>query len=353
VAANDIFVGRMAANVLNESAVGLIVTDGDPQSNFDNSLAGADFRFRNSRLPGGRILESQVWYQQSDTEGLVGEDRAFGYGVNMPNSTGWRGGFSSRQIEQNFYPAVGFIDRPGIRDYALDFGYRRRFTGRWLRSRYLGFDGYRVERLDSGHVESQIAGLRYTIENNTQDNLFGRAVANREVLFEDFTIYTAPDGSEQVVIPAGDYKFTDFRIGLDSGDQRRIALRASLSGGEFYDGDRINTNTEISWRPSEHFRFGFGYQVNDIELPDGDFIVRQSSMRVEAIFSSTLSWANLFQYDNVSEVLGFNSRLHWIPQAGREGFIVLNHNVADPDRDDAFHSTNADMSIKFSYTLRF
>jgi hypothetical protein len=191
------------------------------------------------------------------------------------------------------------------------------------------------------------------MENNTQDNVFIRAVANREVLLEDFAIYTSPDGSEQVVIPAGDYKFADFRIGIDSGDQRRIALRASLSGGEFYDGDRVNTNTEVTWRPSEHFRFGFGYQVNDIKLPDGDFIVRQSSMRVEAIFSSTLSWANLFQYDNVSEVLGFNSRLHWIPQAGREGFIVLNHNLADRDKNDSFHSTNADMSIKFSYTLRF
>ena len=64
VTANDIFVGRLAANVLNESAVGLIVTDGDPLSNLDNSLAGADFRYRNSHLPGGRVLESQVWYQQ-------------------------------------------------------------------------------------------------------------------------------------------------------------------------------------------------------------------------------------------------------------------------------------------------
>ena len=107
------------------------------------------------------------------------------------------------------------------------------------------------------------------------------------------------------------------------------------------------------WRPSEHFRFGFGYQVNDIELPYGDFVVRLSSMRLEAIFSSTLSWSNLFQYDNVSEALGFNSRLHWIPQAGREGFIVLNHNMADLDQNDSFHSTNADMSVKFSYTLRF
>jgi hypothetical protein len=68
---------------------------------------------------------------------------------------------------------------------------------------------------------------------------------------------------------------------------------------------------------------------------------------------ATLSWVNLIQYDNVSEMLGFNSRLHWIPQAGREGFIVLNHTVADVDKDDVFHSTAADFTVKFNYTFRF
>src|SRR5688572_8545753 len=51
VAPSDLFVGRVAANVLAESAVGLIVTDGNPLSNVDNSVAGVDFRYQNTRLP--------------------------------------------------------------------------------------------------------------------------------------------------------------------------------------------------------------------------------------------------------------------------------------------------------------
>ncbi|MDH3421109.1 MAG: hypothetical protein OEM78_16690, partial [Gammaproteobacteria bacterium] len=93
--------------------------------------------------------------------------------------------------------------------------------------------------------------------------------------------------------------------------------------------------------------------VNEIALPEGDFTVRLSSLRADVIFSSTLSWVNLIQYDNLSENIGFNSRLHWIPQAGREGFIVFNHNLVDTDRNDSFHSTGADISVKFSYTWRF
>jgi hypothetical protein len=285
---------------------------------------------------------------------MTGDDRAFGFGLSIPNSTGWLSQFSSRTVEANFNPTVGFIDRVDIRDYALVFGYRKRFSDRWLRSAYAGVDSYRVEGLASGEVESQNVGFRFTFQNNTQDNIFTRLVANREVLVEDFTIYTPPDNPQNpIIVPAGDYKYTDYRIGFDSGNQRRISMRGSISGGDFYDGDRIQTNTELVWRPSEKFRFGFDYQVNDIKLPVGDFTVRISAIRAQYVFSSKLSWVNLIQYDNVSETVGLNSRLHWIPEAGREGFIVFNHNVADLDRDNAFKSTYADVAVKFSYTFRF
>jgi hypothetical protein len=71
------------------------------------------------------------------------------------------------------------------------------------------------------------------------------------------------------------------------------------------------------------------------------------------VFSSTLSWVNLIQYDNISETAGLNSRVHWIPEAGREGFLVLNHNVEDLDRDNSFHSSFAELTVKFGYTFRF
>src|SRR5690606_7426271 len=40
VDASNLFVGRYSANVLSESQVGVIVTDGDPQSNLDNTVYG-------------------------------------------------------------------------------------------------------------------------------------------------------------------------------------------------------------------------------------------------------------------------------------------------------------------------
>ena len=69
------------------------------------------------------------------------------------------------------------------------------------------------------------------------------------------------------------------------------------------------------------------YDWNDIELPQGDFILRLSSVNTQVAFSSTLYWITLAQYDNLSEEIGINTRLQWIPRAGQEAFrgIELQH----------------------------
>jgi hypothetical protein len=51
--------------------------------------------------------------------------------------------------------------------------------------------------------------------------------------------------------------------------------------------------------------------------------------------------------------MGVNMRLHWIPEAGREVFFVINQNLEDFDGDNSFHTTVADVTAKMSYTFRF
>jgi len=356
VEANDIFVGRVAANVLEESAVGVIMTDGDPRSNRDSSLIGTDFRYRNSRLSGGRMLQAHAWYQQSDNEGIDGKDRAYGIGFSVPSAQGWRYGYEVKVIEENFFPAVGFIDRVGVRDYQANFGYqhRSRNADRVVRGGYSGIDYYRQDRLDNGELDTEIVGLRlFSLDSNTNDRIFAQYTFNHEILLEPFPIYSAPDTPREVIVPPGDYRYEELRIGGRSGQQRRVSMGGSFTTGDFYNGTRDSYNLSLNWRPSERLRFGVSYNVNEVEMPEGDFTVRLSSVRADVILSSTLSWVNLIQYDNLSENVGLNSRLHWIPQAGREGFIVFNHNLVDTDRNDSFHSTSADLSVKFSYTWRF
>ena len=355
VEAQDLFVGRVSANVLEESNVGIVMTDGNPQANIDNNVVGADFRFLNSRIAGGRTLEADAWYQQSETPGLVDDDAAFGFGVNMPNTAGFRGGFSLKEIERNFNPALGFISRADVRDTAFDVGYTRFFEGDTLQRLNLGLDAQRFDLLDGGGLQSEnIVFKLLELETHTRDAVRLRYITNEENVAEPFVVYfDSSDPAGSVTIPVGHYSFDEASIRLATGNQRPLSGNITYLAGDFYDGRRTNVSGQFSWKPSRHFILNLDYDWNDVELPQGDFVTRLVGLSTQVVFSTNLAWITLAQYDNVSEVLGFNTRLHWIPKAGQEGFIVLNHNLQDFDKNASFRSAAADVSVKFKYTFRF
>ncbi len=134
------------------------------------------------------------------------------------------------------------------------------------------------------------------------------------------------------------------------------AWKVSIRGENFllhFDGDRTRIAPSIAWRPSGRFLTELSYEYNDIDLPQGSFETRLVQFRTELVFSAKLSWVTLIQYDNVSENIGVNSRIHWIPEAGQQAYLVLNHNLQDLDRDNSFDSSFSETAIKFNYTFRF
>ena len=349
--AHSAFVGRVSANVLDESSVGMIVTAGDPNSARDSALVGLDFRYLNTRLPGGRVMQADGWFQHTDTEGLDGEDSAFGVSVRLPNNTGWRGGVMFKELERNFTPALGFVSRPDVRDTGADAGYTYFPRSRFVQTMFSGVDAQRVSFLNGGLQSEIILGRLIEIRNNTGDALNLHYSATREVVTEPFTIYR--DNARQVVVPPGSYSFGETVLSMSAAGQRTYSGGATFRTGDFLSGSRTNLIGDFSWKPSNLFALGFRYDWNDIDLPQGDFITRLTRLTADVNFSSTLYWVSLIQYDNVSEVLGINTRLNWIPKAGQEGLLVLNHSLQDRDRDGVFQSELLDISIKLNYTFRF
>jgi hypothetical protein len=346
-----LLVSRVSANVLAESNLGFILTHGDPASNRDNTVYGMDFRYLNTRLASGRQVEGDVWYQQSDTPGLDGDDAAFGFGLRMPNNTGLRSGIGVKEVQRNFNPAMGYVNRSDIRDYTLDLGYTHFFGGEILQT---GFSGVQVQRINvlGGDLQSEEVAINLLqLETNTRDNIGFGINRLREVVTEPFTLYREP--GKVVTVQPGDYRFNEVEIEMGTGNQRRLAAGIDFARGEFYDGDRTNIGLGFNWNASRWLQMSVNHDWNDIELPQGDFITRLSSLSTQVAFSSTLFWVSLLQYDNVSEEVGINTRLQWIPEAGQEGFIVLNYALEDRDKDNTFRSASSDISIKFKYTFRY
>ena len=354
IGAQDIFVGRTVLNVGSRTQVGAIVTDGNPQADVDNSLVGADIRYRNTAFHGNTV-EMSAYYEETETEGISNEDNA-SYGVNffLPNSQGWQALYQYKRVEENFFPAVGYVNVNDIEDQHLNFGYRHYLApDKYFLSGALLFEGYRAENISDGTLNNENLGLRLTTFTNTNDSYYTRYVRFREYLPEPFTIYRASDGSRTITIPAGEYSWTEGFVGLLWGGQRRVSGGLNIWSGDYYDGKHFQTSGNLTWRPNQHFAMTLNSTSNQIELPYGDFTLRLYGLNVQYAFSSTLSWSNLIQYDNVSEQMGFNSRLHWIPRAGQQAFLVLNWGLSDPDKDNHFDSTFADLSLKFNYTFRF
>jgi len=350
---------RAKAGIGSESTVGAVFTDGDPLNDRDNSLGGVDFLYRNSRLPGGRILEAGAWYQASDTAWLPGEapnplapdgeDTAAGFGISVPSNNKFRGAFSSRRVEANFNPALGFTSRTDVQDYAAQLAYTHRpMAGRW-QSLYFSVDGQRIEGLN-GRLQSQQIGLTpIQMHNRTNDMLYARSNFEKEVLELPFEIRPG------TIIPVGEYSFDDHGLEIGFSAHRRFSGRIARTDGGFYNGTRARTFGSFTWAPSPRFRTGVGFNIQEIDLPvpNGQFTTRIINTNFDIVFSSKLSWTNLIQYDNVSEIMGLNLRLNWIPEAGQELFFVINHNLQDFDRDNTFHSAASDVVAKASYTFRF
>ena len=348
---SDLLVTRVSANVLDDSRVGFIYTDGDPSSEIDNSVVGVDFQYINNRFRQNRRISSSMFYQESDTEGLVGKNRSFGFGFSLPASAGFRSRVGYKVVEGNFNPAMGFVNNAGIEDLTGDLGYAYFFKDGPFQNLFSGLDAQRIKRLDGG-LQSEVLNFRVLeLETTSKDRVNFSYRTNKEVILNRFAVFR--QAGNEVYIEPGAYSFNEQLASISTGGQREFSGFFSYRKGNFFNGDRLNLNGKVAWNQSRYFILSMGYDWNDIELPQGDFTTRLVNVSSQIAFSPNLYWISLVQYDNISEEIGINTRLQWIPRAGQEGFIVLNYGLHDFDRDNSFETLSSNLSLKFRYTFRF
>jgi hypothetical protein len=351
VDASELLITRVSANVLDDSRIGFIYTDGDPTSGIDNSVAGVDFQYINNQLSNGRRLQSNVFFQQSDTPGLSGDDASYGFGIAFPSSQGFRTRVGYKVVEDNFNPAMGFVNRSNIEDLTADVGYTHFFERGIFQTAFGGIDMQRIEVIDGG-LQTEVLNYRLLeLETTSRDRISLNRFESKEVVLNAFAIFRQT--GNEISIQPGSYDFGETQIGFNTAGQREFSGGVNYRTGDFFNGERVNINGSFTWNQSRNFSMSLRYDWNDIELPQGDFTTRLSSVNSQVAFSPNLYWISLIQYDNISEEIGINTRLQWVPRAGQEAFIVLNHNMQDFDQDNRFDTAFSELSLKFRYTFRF
>jgi hypothetical protein len=188
VSAKDLFVARGSYNVLDESAIGFIMTHGDPASNESNSVIGLDFLYRNSDGPFGEILTGRFWAQQSDSSDLDGDDQAFGTRLEIPSDK-LLAYVDLQQIEDNFRPALGFVNRAGIRQYDTGMRYRTRpETGFWRAINHR-FDYTLVTDMSDRTLSQRLALMPIGLYSNRDDYMSLRWSRQKESVRDGFELF--------------------------------------------------------------------------------------------------------------------------------------------------------------------
>ena len=344
---SDLFVGRMSANVLGQSTIGAIATSGNPDSDESNNLVGVDFNYLNTRSFDNVTIEGQAWYQKSTTDGLEAEDSAWGIRLLSPNQQGFKGRIQHTEIGENFFPALGFVNRTGIKQSELALGHTKRFSaGSWLRSFENVARGIRVTDTDGDVQTEQFVLELAKLENQTGDQAFLLFTDNRELLTRPFRI------TDEVTIPVGDYSFKRYGVDITTGGFRSLIAGLRIENGGFFSGDRSTVNASIEWQFSKFFTGKFEYEYNRIDLPEGEFNTQLLRLRTDIAFNPEWAWITTAQYDNQSELLGLNSRLQWIPRAGSEFYIIYNGGWIDR-AETGFERVGASATMRIGHTLRF
>jgi hypothetical protein len=251
-------VARATHPLFSESKFGFVFTNGDPTGLTDNTVAGADFQYRNSTLFGNKVLQADMLYMRSFSS-AAGNDDSSAVSLNFPNEP-WSGDFLFKQIGADFTPALGFVNRTAMRQYVATITRLNRYRNTYLNTLEFGTN---VEFVTDLHnvLESRAADVLVRARSRAGDQITLRLVNSFESVPAPFLLPRA------VPVLVGNYDWTNVNVGLRTFNGRLLTLQADVTCCRFYDGDAVVTRVNVIFRPSTHFEINGGHEANAIDLP--------------------------------------------------------------------------------------
>ncbi len=322
--ATNLGVARAAYDVTDNLRIGTLMTHGDPTGLTDNTFAGFDGVWQTSEFQGDRNLTVSGWYAHSYGDVAPGQADGYGVGIEYPNDL-WYGFLKANEFGDALDPALGFLPRPGTRQYLGIALYRPRPQGGvfdWVRQFQFGGEYIQVDDLDGRPESKELALLPFRLTTESGYFFDPVFIADYEALNEPFTV--APG----VTIPAGEYRFNEVTIRGNTPESRPWVVYADVGGGDFYTGTIKFESVEVEWTsPDGKLQLGVSNENNFGYLPEGDFIIRLTQLNAAYSFTPDLALSTFVQHDSINDELGINARLQWIIEPGRELFVVFNHGI--------------------------
>lgn len=343
-------VARVTHQVFSQSNVGFIFTNGDPTGLSRNTVAGADFQYRDTMTIPGKTAMADFFYEQSWSN-TRGDDNAYGAAFNFPNEP-WSGDFTYKVVGKNFTPALGFVNRRDAILYDGTVSYLARFrgAGNLLRTFEIQTRGQFFTNLAGTLQDSEIrVGPR--IFTAADDDFQIHLVESYERLDEPFSLPTG------VIVPAGQYSWTNFAWHMSTAQNRPLQVHFDLTCCSIYDGQQIRPRLDIYYKPTDVFELEFNYDMNFLRLTNGNVDIHVAALSGIVNFTPDLQLALQAQYDNISGNFAFLGRFRWEFRPGSELFVALGQAAIIPGTEFSpytqpeFQASN--LSIRLQRTFQF
>ena len=140
-------------------------------------------------------------------------------------------------------------------------------------------------------------------------------------LFENF------DLSDDIYFEIGSYNYTNFQASISTPGNNLLALKASATAGQYYDGTIMTFGpAELTMRSSASMKFAVDYQYSQIDVKARDQYYKSHLVRLKTDFTFTtkLSLLLFFQYSSEFKFGINNIRFRYNPREGNDLYLVYN-----------------------------
>lgn len=98
----------------------------------------------------------------------------------------------------------------------------------------------------------------------------------------------------------------------------------TASAGQVYDGSSTEVEASLELRSAPHLITFLDYGVHDVRRPRADFIARVVRVGLDLAASPRFGGSALVQWENETDRLTMNVRLHWTPLPGTDAYLAWN-----------------------------
>jgi hypothetical protein len=343
----NFFVGRLKTNFWSQSYIGALVTDGEPTGKTSNRQVGFDLKIATANLFNrGKNFRSLLYGSKTSTPGRKGDDQFWGGEIVYPNDLLYLW-YRGRYVGKNYFPALGFMRRTGVRESAMGSNFRPR-PDLW-KIRQISFRFYYTQyyNLFEKQIESrQFKSTPFEIEFDSGEHFTYVFTPDFERLFKPFEI------RKGVAIQPGAYWFYRHRFTFETAQNRPLSFKIDGETGSFYSGDSQELSPQMTWRKDAHVTTSFELQQYWVNLREGTFRTRLALVKLNYAFNPALTLSNFVQYDTDSRNIGLQTRLRWMIRPGNELFLVVNH-AWQQNTFDRYEAILSNVRAKLNYTFRF